>query len=539
MTQPTSAIVVRKFRQILMWPLQLVVAEEDPSIRRHWEALQTPDCIWQEIDDEFTGDPHLFQQRHYHEFVTFLPYVQRFLYGGERGRRNPEGYGESPMRVFRRGDIARVRIAYDEVTPAHVFDIAHVDLYFFYDLDLAILVLEISADDLPLALAQRTLFTFGRAYPSFWHKDGAAGNCPQRVEWLSASGTVLAVSDYEEKGQFLSYTCEHRAPRIAAHWRYLLEPLTTHESDPHARVRVRQLEYYRMPLLAYMAVDDPRQLSRAQLIQLAFAGPPGDAWSTPQGPRDLEDFEQRYCYDRDWDSANIRFTCCGQAFVALGPARDRYFVDMETGVLGQFRHELFLLGLIAHFHRAALLMLSDRLIVAISRLRIGDSASVRAFHRSIRQSLENFLRFTHRYWFHAVSDQAQMKDLFAMWRRHLGTDELYDEVRDELQHMAQYLDSDVLRRHSNTMLRLTVVTILGLVGTITTGFLGMNVIDETGASLGTKAFYFGVVFACTIALTLYTVMKSRRTSEFLDSLSDERVTFRARWRAFADIWRHP
>jgi hypothetical protein len=229
--------------------------------------------------------------------------------------------------------------------------------------------------------------------------------------------------------------------------------------------------------------------------------------------------------------------CSGHAFALVGNYGDRFFTDKERGLLGQFRHQYFLLGLIAHFHKAALLMLSDRLVVAVSKLDISDAASIRNFRRDIRQTLEIFLRFTHRYWFHAVSDQAQMKDLFAMWRRHLGTDELYEEVRDELQHMAQYLDSDVLRRHSNTMLRLTVVTILGLVGTITTGFLGMNVIDEAGASLGTKVLYFGIVFACTIGLTLYTVMKSRRTSEFLDSLSDERMTLRGRWRAFVDIWR--
>ena len=44
--------------------------------------------------------------------------------------------------------------------------------------------------------------------------------------------------------------------------------------------------------------------------------------------------------------------------------------------------------------------------------------------------------------------------------------------------MSDYLDSDVFRRHANTMLRLTVVTIFGLIGTVTTGFLGMNLIDE-------------------------------------------------------------
>lgn len=42
--------------------------------------------------------------------------------------------------------------------------------------------------------------------------------------------------------------------------------------------------------------------------------------------------------------------------------------------------------------------------------------------------------------------------------------------------MNNYLDSDSTRRQTNTVLRLTVVTILGLIGTVATGFLGMNLI---------------------------------------------------------------
>ena len=40
--------------------------------------------------------------------------------------------------------------------------------------------------------------------------------------------------------------------------------------------------------------------------------------------------------------------------------------------------------------------------------------------------------------------------------------------------MSDYLDSDALRRQANTVVRLTVVTIFGLIGTVVTGFLGMN-----------------------------------------------------------------
>ena len=46
-----------------------------------------------------------FHERHYNEFVTFLPYVQRFLYGDGRAQRDAGAAG-SPMRLFRRRDVA-------------------------------------------------------------------------------------------------------------------------------------------------------------------------------------------------------------------------------------------------------------------------------------------------------------------------------------------------------------------------------------------------------------------------------------------------
>jgi hypothetical protein len=62
-----------------------------------------------------------------------------------------------------------------------------------------ILVVEIFAHDLSLALAQDTMYRFGRACPTYWHEDGTGGQCVVRAEWLSVDGTVLAASDYDQR----------------------------------------------------------------------------------------------------------------------------------------------------------------------------------------------------------------------------------------------------------------------------------------------------------------------------------------------------
>ena len=91
----------------------------------------------------------------------------------------------------------------------------------------------------------------------------------------------------------------------------------------------------------------------------------------------------------------------------VGDARSPFFRLRDRGVLAQFRHQHFLLFLIAHFQKAALLMFSDRLVRRSSDSTSATRSRVRRFKRAIRQSFEIFLRFTHRYWFHEISDQAQ------------------------------------------------------------------------------------------------------------------------------------
>jgi hypothetical protein len=516
---------------------------DDAPIQKHWELLETsdPDNPWREVADEFTGDPRLFQERHYSEFVTFLPYVQRFLYGEGKGS-GPGINQESPIRVFRRSDVCRVRMTFPDTHAAPVtFEVAHVDLYFFYDIDVVILAVEIYGNDLSLHQAQDAMFRFGRGYPTYWESDGRGGHCPKLVEWLSVDGKVLAVSDYENREKYLSFVCRYRAPCIASHWEFLLEPLVLHHSGKKGLIRYRQIEYHLMPLMAYLVVDDPAALTRAEFVRVGLASAPGTSNALPYSERHLQDFEARYCYDRYWnggdqDRPGTRFMCTGRVFTMVGDRDPRVFVDRKTD-LEQFRHEYFLLFLIPHFHKAALLMLANRLVDAMNQLDISKRDSVRQFRRVIRQTLGIFLRFNHRYWFHQVSDHVQAKELFRMITEHLGTDRLFAEVREAIEDMNQYLDSDALRRQGETMVRLTVVTTVGLIGVATTGFLGMNLFAVADEPVLTRLGYFMLVLIPTTAVTMFTILKSRRLSDFLETLADERWPAKAKLAAFLDVWK--
>jgi hypothetical protein len=96
-----------------------------------------------------------------------------------------------------------------------------------------------------------------------------------------------------------------------------------------------------------------------------------------------------------------------------------------------------------------------------------------------------------------------------------------------------------LRRQANTVVRLTVVTIFGLVGTVTTGFLGMNLLAMAEQPMIQRVLVFGVVFVATVALTMYTIGKSKRLSDFLDVLSEEGLPWRTRLSALVRVWHQP
>ena len=105
--------------------------------------------------------------------------------------------------------------------------------------------------------------------------------------------------------------------------------------------------------------------------------------------------------------------------------------------------------------------------------------------------------------------------------------------------MNQYLVSDSLRRQANTVVRLTVVTTLGLIATVSTGFLGMNIFDETDHPAWVKLLIFSAVVVPSTLLVNYAVAHSKVLSDFLEALADKRLTWWDRTRVLLRIWRNP
>lgn len=526
--------IIREFRHILLWPLQLRRLRRETGYASHWEVLRANPGPWQEVKDNLLVEDDTCQTG-YQEFVYFLPYVQRFLYGfGEADAQTP-----SSLHMFRRDDIATARVQLRREDAPIDLAVARARLVFFYDQDVALVAFELVARDLPLEDAVELMDRFGRPYPPYWDAPGQGAHCMYSVEFLDAAGALLSKSDYGDRDKYVGLVRDIKQTPLSLHWEYLLQPMVPAYLGG-GLLQYYQIENKRIPIMTYLALDDPRALSRGDLARIGYAAKWGPPETLPFAPGFLADFEQRHCYDRYWDGAsaaggmNTRFVFCGVAFAMVTRHQDE-----RTDLVHTFRRQFFQIGLIANFHKAALLNLSNRFSIAVERLRVGDYASVRVFKDSVRESLELFLRFNHRYWFHEISNQVLAADIFARWAQQLGSDALFREVREEAQDINQYLDADRTRKAGDNAMRLTVVSALGMVGTVVTGFLGMNLFSHADMPAWHKFWIFMAVFVPTIALGVYTVIMSKRIAAFFEAMSSERLTWRQKFVAFRQIWRPP
>ena len=84
-------------------PLQLLPRQDERLRLQPWAAvLERPGSPWREAAEMRHGPS---SERHYQEFVTFLPHVQRFLYGDGPRAGSARTGGGSSMRVLRRDDV--------------------------------------------------------------------------------------------------------------------------------------------------------------------------------------------------------------------------------------------------------------------------------------------------------------------------------------------------------------------------------------------------------------------------------------------------
>lgn len=486
------------FDHILMWPLLLHDTREnknqaqqrDRAARiKEWtdEITARGQGPWQQINTTTDDD---FRQP-YDEVVYFHPFVRKFLYD-HTNKREVEFAGG--VNLFERDDIVGVKTELDNDINLQLAALK-VQLFLF-DSEVAIVVVRLTNESTqrcpatgPLPIDDVLSFqeVFRRCYPPFWMKGETPepGCCPRKVEWVFADSTKSPTSqecrsNYTDQSAFRDFVHDHVQSPVAAHFQYLLGPLSCYQSRYTADrswLAYRQILDERIPVMSYLAVDDPQKLTEADFFRLTYCDSPGSHPSVfpySVGSPDVREFPGKYVYDRFWgpkyrddDSvsfasraahswATTRYLCSGFAFSAVGASNDGTFAEH---IRRHMQHHYFKLGLIAHFGRATLLRFDDRLAYAVQKRDAQEPNSDAKFHQDVKRIEDDFVTFHTRYWFSEVSNHIQPRELFSWWCGHLEVDDLFDQVHRKIQTVSEVLERQATEQLNDRIERLTYLSV--------------------------------------------------------------------------------
>ena len=231
--QQDETKLVRQFRQILLWPLQLAPIREGAQIQEHWELLerkrrrQSLERGARRVQLRSGRVPAAALQRVRHLSAVRPALSLRRRQGAPQRQR--QRIADPRLPPHRRGqsahDFSGLRRS------RTTFDVAHVDLCFFYDIDVVILVVEILARDLSLTRAQDTMYRFGRAYPTYWDEMAVAVTASSARSGSPPTARCWRSRTTSNETNISPSVGRYRAPRFASHWAFLLNPLVPDHSD--------------------------------------------------------------------------------------------------------------------------------------------------------------------------------------------------------------------------------------------------------------------------------------------------------------------
>jgi len=284
-----------------------------------------------------------------------------------------------------------------------------------------------------------------------------------------------------------------RHPHLwAAHWAYLLQPFAIDDDNgSRSDFFVRQLGDDRAAVVSLISIHTDQNDSITRLIdtgnlkRLCFADAPGND-PTPYSQRFLtnEQFFSEYCYTRFWykrressDKPSLIMNS-GYAFCWLGDANDHcYFTNQKDGAPVTFRHIYVPMAIIAHFQKAFLLTLANRLT---DLTPYENGKPIRINMKDFRQLKLDLIAFTQTYWFSEISPQEQGIELFEMWRKKLRLSIIHDDIRQQINDIVEYNNAEATSKINSQIKFLTYwAVILAIIG-LAAGILGMNTFEVTG-----------------------------------------------------------
>lgn len=474
------------------------------------EHIARPEPMPGEGEESFRQRLGTWENEAYAEAVYFHEFIQAFLY------RKPSREEQPPFRLFRRNDIHHAKVGFAGGTEKTV-DVERVNLYIFrtgvaiFTMDMVIPMTDAASATSGWTLGEFQTFhdLVRRAYaPYFKMENGVRSNGTlvlDSIQWLGKDKTPLRgpegkewtfdlKDELEEAPRYVGSEARDpsRYPPLFQHWRVLLTPdLPLAGYSPHVppksvrdgsagQGRWHHVVDERMATLATVSVTDAKGgksrydlIGKGDMVRLCFADSSGssDTLSFPYDEDFLADFDARFTYDR-FRSWGTRFLVSGYSFVAL--IGDRF---ADTIIPVHMRRHYFQMMLLAQMEMASLLAFSGQVSRAVQSHGSGSHNRTK-LEKCMSAIQEEFLQFVHRFRFTGVSNQTQAQELFQLLRTNLKSQELFDDVQDEIGVANDFLRAEASDRATRSAEWLSLIGGLGVLIGVIIGLMSTNFIAD-------------------------------------------------------------
>lgn len=351
------------------------------------------------------------------EQAFFHVFVQRLLYGERRPR-------ERPFELYRYSHPVGATVEVEEKSRQWREELT-IRNHWFYLMDdcSAMVVLELTAPKPVMWSSVLNAISYLRTAHYQHYKqeeDGrwTGGGAPDRV----TVGTFGAHSSSVDRTSELQCVVTRKKPVLLDHWNDMLKPLT------EQGIEVDAIGDYRMAVMALIGTLYPERLTDDEWFALAEAD--GAAFK-PYSPSFVKTKLEESVYDRWWNKATPeefgdRVVAGGLTLVRVLRMKPGPMPDWVKRVRNTWRRQYFQIFFLAHFQRAALMILQNK--VGEATQFIPMSRGWRKFSQ-LRAKLEEIERdmaiFSSRFWFAEASPQVQGQDLFALLRSRIKLETLY------------------------------------------------------------------------------------------------------------------
>jgi len=466
-------LFVDPFDVTFVWPLRLRGSGAGKEAGRERVKRALIDGGWEQVKDLVRRNGRPDEDGYaYAEMVYFHPFVQNFLYGREDARPGSRT-DATHFDLYCLPRLSEEKLEIEEEAWKEEFVIQEV-LFHSFDGDIAILTLRLGATrPVTWDSARNTISLMRTAYFQHYSRvqEEVGPHGVKATVWRGGGGIEgvhIGGMPAETEGKHADRNLEMQSaldtqePKLYRHWSDLLGPLAK------AGIKARPLGDHRIPVMAFLGLEDPRCLAADEWLALSEADP---ARFARYAPAFRDNALAEATYDRWWDRSDPKLRHRYLAgpmtyFTVIGAPVDRppWFERIRTS----WRRQHYQMFLLAHYQRAALLDLQDRIARAADKAGWDDDALLREIE-SIRRRMAVFSSSCY---FLEISPQVQGQELYSLLRKRLSLDSLYEGVIDDKALLGNWV---MAREEQRSAKRWEVINLWVIPLGLAITFLGANV----------------------------------------------------------------